>query len=409
MPMKITVLTMFPQSFESFRATPVVGRSIEKGSVDFETVDIKDYADGSFRAIDDSPYGGGPGMILRVDVVSRALDSVRDRDSHTVLLSPRGRTFNQAKAHELAGKKHLVLVCGHYEGVDQRVSDLVDEEISIGDFILTGGEPAAMVICDSVIRLLKGSIRESSTKEESFEAGLLEYPQYTHPLKFRDKLVPEVLLSGNDKEIASWRLRQAIISTITNRPDLFGAMPSQGIGKSGAKLLFFDGMVLKIQSSGNVSDREVLALRWLDGRLPVPKVLFHRDVDGLSYLLMDRLKGRMLCDPIILHNRNRLLKSCAAALKMLWQVDLTDCPFLPEADGAGCSDPVLSHGDFCLPNILADNRGITGFLDLGYCTVTDRKADVDSCLWSLDENLVGRYSDGSETEPVDREYFLSLL
>lgn len=405
--MRISVLTLFPEYFSSFMQSPITKRAMDKGNLDFETVDIKEFADGSFRAIDDSPYGGGPGMILRVDVIAKALESVKDKDSHTILLSPRGRTFNQAKAHELKDKKHLVFICGHYEGVDERVSDLVDEEISIGDFILTGGEPAAMVICDSVIRLLKGSIRDSSTTEESFETGLLEYPQYTHPLRFLDKVVPNILLSGNDKEIASWRMKQAIISTIDHRPDLFDRMPSEGIGLSGAKMLFFDDMVLKIQKESEISNREVEAMRWLKGRLPVPGVLYHVNKDGMSYLLMTKLKGRMLCDPIILHNRNRLLKSCAAALKMLWQVDLTDCPFLK--GNKGNPDLVLSHGDFCLPNILVDNKGVTGFLDLGYCTVSSRQDDIDSCLESLDANLVGRFSDGTETEPVDRPYFKSLL
>ncbi len=404
--MKISVLTLFPESFSSFLQTPVVSRAIRKGSLEFQTVDVKDYAEGSFRAIDDSPYGGGPGMVLRVDVLSKALESVRTESSHTVLLSPRGRTFDQSKAHELSKLEHLVLVCGHYEGVDERFCDMVDEELSIGDFILTGGEPAAMVICDSIIRLLKGSIRESSTKEESFESGLLEYPQYTHPLRFLDKVVPDVLLSGNDAEIAKWRLKEAIISTIKHRPDLFDKLPGEGIGKSGAKLLFLGDFVLKLQKESSISEREVLALRWLDGRLPVPKVIYHENRDGMSYLLMSRLKGRMLCDPPVLHNRNRLLKSTAAALKLLWSVDLSDCPFLSEGKGG---DLVLSHGDFCLPNILCDNRGITGFLDLGYCTVSQREADIESALWSLEANLVGEYSDGVEKEGVDRELFMSLL
>ena len=202
-------------------------------------------------------------------------------------------------------------------------------------------------------------------------------------------------------------MKQAIISTIDHRPDLFDRMPSEGIGLSGAKMLFFDDMVLKIQKESGISNREVEAMRWLKGRLPVPGVLYHVNKDGMSYLLMTKLKGRMLCDPIILHNRNRLLKSCAAALKMLWQVDLTDCPFLKS--NKENPDLVLSHGDFCLPNILVDNKGVTGFLDLGYCTVSSRQDDIDSCLESLDANLVGRFSDGTETEPVDREYFKSLL
>ena len=148
-------------------------------------------------------------------------------------------------------------------------------------------------------------------------------------------------------------------------------------------------------------------MRWLEGKLPVPKVLHHQEKEGFSYLLMTRLKGRMLCDPVILHNRNRLMKSAAAAMKMLWEVDISDCPFLTE--GGGSEDAVLSHGDFCLPNILADNRGITGFLDLGYCTVARKEKDIETCIESLQENLTGRFSDGTETEPLDRDLFVRLL
>ncbi len=405
--MKISLLSIFPESFSSFLATPVARRAMDRGTVDIQCIDIKDFAEGSFRKIDDSPYGGGPGMVLRVDTVCRAIDSVRQENSRIVLLSPKGRPYDQAKARELSRLEHLVLVSGHYEGFDERVRAYVDEEISIGDYILTGGELASQVICDSVVRLLDGSLREGSAEDESFETGLLEYPHYTHPLTFDGKSVPEVLLSGNDAKIKAWRLKQAIIETIKYRPDLFDAMPSQGIGMSGSKVLFLDGYVLKIQPVGPVSEREVLALRWLSGKLPVPEVLYHENRDGLSYLLMDRLKGRMLCESRILHNRRRLLKSCAAALKMLWSVDLSDCPFLEE--GRDCEDAVLSHGDFCLPNILCDNDGITGFLDLGYCTISSRESDIETCLESLEENLIGKYSDGTETEGVDRSDLLDLL
>ena len=184
-------------------------------------------------------------------------------------------------------------------------------------------------------------------------------------------------------------------------------MPGEKTGLSGAKTILFDSCVLKIQESGPRSDREVQAMQWLKGKLPVPEVLYHADRDGMSYTLMTRLKGRMLCDPQILHNRNRLLKSAAAALKMLWSVDVSDCPFREE--GQGIPGAVLSHGDFCLPNILADNSGITGFLDLGYCTVGTKHADVETCIESLESNLTGKFSDGSITEPLDREAFLALV
>ena len=405
--MRISVLSVSPESFESFGKSSVIGKARKNSGLELEVVDIRDYAQGSFRKIDDSPYGGGPGMVLRVDTVSKAINAVREKDSRVVLLSPKGIRFDQRKAHEYAALEHLVLVCGHYEGFDARISAYVDEEISIGDFILTGGELAAMTVCDSVIRLLDGSLREGSAEDESFETGLLEYPHYTHPLEFDGKTVPDVLLSGNDARIKEWRQKQAIIETIKHRPDLFDEIPSESTGCSGARVLVFDSCVLKIQKEGPQSRRELEAMLWLKGRLPVPDVLHHSEKDGLSYILMTRLKGRMLCDPKILHNRSRLLKSAAAAMKMLWAVDVSGCPFRSEA--GDCKDPVLSHGDFCLPNIFADNRGITGFIDLGCCTVGSRQNDIDTCLESLEANLTGRFSDGMPEEPLDRSLFLSLL
>lgn len=405
--MRISVLSIFPETFGSFRRTPVIARAVDSGRLDIGFTDIRDFAEGSFRAVDDSPYGGGPGMVLRVDTVSKAIESVRTGKSHVVLLSPKGKPYDQKKAREFSALDHLVLVCGHYEGFDARISTFVDEEISIGDYILTGGEIAAMAVCDSVVRLLDGSLRQGSADDESFETGLLEYPHYTHPFEFNGEKVPDILLSGNKAGISSWRQRQAIIETIKYRPDLFEKMQGQGIGMSGAKVLMFDDCVLKIEPEGNLPSREAEALLWLKDKLPVPEVIHHEVRDGKSYLLMTRLKGRMLCDPQILHNRNRLMKSCAAALKMLWSVDISDCPFGHE--GAEMKDLVLSHGDLCLPNIFADNKGITGFLDLGYCTLADRQADIDCCIESLEANLTGQFSDGTPEEPLNLNAFLALL
>ena len=403
--MRISVLSIAPESFDTFKTSPVLKKARRNSGLEFEVVDIRDYAEGSFRKIDDSPYGGGPGMVLRVDIVSKAISAVRGTSSHVVLLSPKGKRFDQKKAREFAELDHLVLVCGHYEGFDARISHYVDEEISIGDFILTGGEIPAMAICDSVIRLLGGSLREGSADDESFETGLLEYPHFTHPLEFEGRKVPDVLLSGNDAEIMAWRQTQAIIETIKHRPDLFDEMSADSIGCSGAKVIVLDSCVLKIQKESKESRRELEAMTWLKGKLPVPDVLYHCEKDGLSYILMTRLKGRMLCDPLILHNRNRLMKSCAAALRMLWSVDISDCPFKDE----GNPDAVLSHGDFCLPNVFADNKGITGFIDLGCCAVASRQADIDTCIESLEANLTGRFSDGTAEPPLDRDAFLSLL
>ena len=403
--MRISVLSVSPESFDSFRESSVVRKAKKSGKLELEVTDIRDYAEGSFRKIDDSPYGGGPGMVLRVDTVSKAISAVRGESSQVVLLSPKGVRFDQKKAHEFAALDHLVLVCGHFEGFDARVSQYVDEEISIGDFILTGGEIPAMAICDGVIRLLDGSLREGSADDESFETGLLEYPHYTHPLEYDGRKVPDVLLSGNDAQIKKWRQIQAIIETIEHRPDLFDEMSADSIGCSGARVIIFDSCVLKIQKESKESRRELEAMLWLRGKLPVPDVLHHSEKDGMSYILMTRLKGKMLCDPLILHNRNRLMKSAAAAMKMLWEVDISDCPFKEE----GASDAVLSHGDFCLPNIFADNKGITGFIDLGYCTTAKKQADIDTCIESLEANLTGRFSDGTPEQPLDRAAFLSLL
>ena len=404
--MKISILTIAPETLDSFRKTPVITKAQNNNGFELEVVDIRDYAEGSFRKIDDSPYGGGRGMVLRVDTASRAIEAVRQQSSHVVLLSPKGRPYDQKKAHELAEKEHLVLVCGHFEGTDKRIERYVDEQISLGDFILTGGELAAMAVCDSVARLLPETLREGSAKEESFEDGILEYPQYTHPVEFNGDRVPDVLLTGNDKEIKRFRTIQAIVETIRNRPDLLDRLAEQRgetIGKSDATVIPFDGMFLKIQKESRESEREKLALSWLQGRLPVPKVLACEHKEGKSYILMEKLKGRMLCDPQILHNRSRLTKTAAAALKMLWEVDISDCPF---NDGKGS---VLCHGDLCLPNVFADNRGITGFIDLGNCHIGSREEDVEDCLWSLEANLTGEYSDGTEKEPLDREAFLRLL
>ena len=404
--MKVSILTIAPETFDSFRKTPVITKSEKNNGFELEIVDIRNYAEGSFRKIDDSPYGGGRGMVLRVDTAFRAIEATRKENSHVVLLSPKGRPYDQKKAHELSGLEHLVLVCGHFEGTDARIERYVDEQISIGDFILTGGEIAAMAICDSVARLLPETLREGSATEESFEDGILEYPQYTHPVQFNGDRVPDVLLSGNDREIKHFRTIRAIEDTINNRPDLLEELARQRgetIGKSDAIVIPFDDMILKIQKESKESEREEMALSWLQGRLPVPRVLSCIRKDGFSYILMEKLKGRMLCDPKILHNRNRLTKTAAAAIRMLRAVDISGCPF---NDGQGT---VLCHGDLCLPNIFADNRGITGFIDLGSCHVGSADEDVHTCIWSLEANLTGEYSDGTVEEPLDKEAFLKLL
>lgn len=212
---------MFPESFTSILTLPLIDRAIKRGVVELNIVDIKDYAGGSFRHIDDSPCGGGKGMILRFDTVMRALSSVKREESKVILTSPKGKLYNQKKARELASLSDIIIISGHYEGIDRRVENHVDEIISIGDYVLSGGEIASSVILDSICRLQKGIIRESATEDESHENGLLEYPQYTKPIEYMGERVPSILLSGNHGAIDKWRKREALLDTKRLRPDLF--------------------------------------------------------------------------------------------------------------------------------------------------------------------------------------------
>lgn len=218
--MKLTILTICPEQFGDFLKTPVISRPIDKGLLELEIIDIREYAPGCFRKVDDSPYGGGAGMILRCQPVLDALDACRSADSHVAALAPIGSVFTQKTAQSYAEKEHVILICGHYEGMDARIYAHVDELVSIGDFILTGGELPAMVIADAVARLLKGNIKEDSLKEESFEDGLLEYPQYTRPAEYKGEKVPDVLLSGDHEAIRNWRRQEAWKLTRRLRPDL---------------------------------------------------------------------------------------------------------------------------------------------------------------------------------------------
>lgn len=444
--MKISILTLFPESFDSFLQGPVVSRAIRKGELEIQILDIKTFADGSFRKIDDSPYGGGPGMVLRVDTVSRALESIQSEDSHTIMLSPKGSKYTQKKAHELSQKKHLVLLCGHYEGFDARLDDKVDEMLSLGDFILTGGELAAMTVCDSIVRLLKGSLREGSAEDESFETGLLEYQHYTHPLEYEGKSVPPVLLSGDKKKIEQWRLASSIMQTAKYRPDLFDSksFKTEDIGKSDSRVLMFDSMVLKISQEGEEEEHEKQALTYLEDKLCVPTVLGYEKKAGKAYLLMSRTKGKMLCDPSILQNENRLYKSAIAALRILWNVDITNCPIrctlsdllrrarynvehnrVGAFDVDGFESPkallsylesnrpdeelVFSHGDLCLPNIIVSCRGIEGFIDMGRSGISDKWRDIAILTRSLRDNMAGRYGNAPSPRPFDEEMFFSML
>lgn len=218
--MQFDVLTLFPEMFEPLNES-IIGRAKEKGLININLINIRDFSKNKHKKVDDTPYGGGAGMVMMPDVVYDAYKSLNSKDAKVIYMSPQGQKLNQKKVVELSKEKHIILLCGHYEGIDQRVIDeIVDEEISIGDYVLTGGELPAMIVIDSVSRYIEGVLKDDSTKEESFSEGLLEYPQYTRPEIFNGKQVPEVLLSGHHENIDKWRREQSLINTRKKRPDL---------------------------------------------------------------------------------------------------------------------------------------------------------------------------------------------
>ena len=218
--MRITILTAFPEMFEGFTTTSIIKKAVLQEFVTIELVDVRTYTLNKHQRIDDTPYGGGAGMVMFYQPIADAIKDLRTKDSTVVLLTPTGHLFSQSIAHKLKIKEHLILVCGHYEGYDERVIKHVDHCLSIGDYVLTGGELAAMVVSDAVIRLIDGVIAKDSLEEESFEDGLLEYPQYTNPPSIDDLEVPEVLLSGHHENIRKWRLKESLRKTISYRSDL---------------------------------------------------------------------------------------------------------------------------------------------------------------------------------------------
>ena len=218
--MQFDVLTLFPEMFEPIKQS-ILGKAIENEKIKLKLVNIRDFSKDKHKKVDDTPYGGGAGMVMKPDVVYDAYKSVYEENAKVIYLSPQGKTLNQKKVEELSKEKHLILLCGHYEGIDQRVIDkIVDEEISIGDYVLTGGEIPAMVLIDTVSRYIDGVLNQESIKEESFSQGLLEYPQYTRPEVFEGEKVPEILLSGHHENIEKWRKEQALKITKQKRPDL---------------------------------------------------------------------------------------------------------------------------------------------------------------------------------------------
>lgn len=220
--MRIDVLTLFPEFFDAFKEWSIIGRALKNGIFSFNAVNIRDFSEDKHRRVDDYPFGGGPGMIMKPEPIYNAISSVKSNKSIVIYLSPQGKIFNQNLAKKLSKEEHLILLCGHYEGIDNRIiENHIDMEISIGDYVLTGGEIPAMVLMDSIVRLLPGALTsEESYVDESHYNGLLEHPQYTRPRDFNGLTVPDILLSGNHEKIDKWRKYESLKNTLTKRPDL---------------------------------------------------------------------------------------------------------------------------------------------------------------------------------------------
>ena len=229
--MRVDAVTLFPDMLDRPLSESIVGRARAEGLLELGFVNPRDFTEDRHRTVDDKPYGGGTGMVMMAEPVYRALKKVRKKNSFVILMTPKGRRFDQALALKLAKKKHLVFICGHYEGIDERVTPLADLELSIGDYVLTGGEPAAVVVIDAVTRLVPGVLKKGdATVNETFTGGLLEAPHYTRPAVWRGKAVPKELLSGNHRLIADWRAAQAAELTGKSRPDL--AAPKKAAAKA---------------------------------------------------------------------------------------------------------------------------------------------------------------------------------
>ena len=223
--MRIDVVTIFPELFELPLRTSIIGRAAEQGVVEFGVHDLREHGLGRHRSVDDYPYGGGAGMVMRPEPLFAAVEPLRESGATVILMDAAGERLTDRLARRLSREARLAVLCGRYEGVDDRVRSLVDREVSIGDYVLTGGELPALVLIDAVVRLLPGAIQEASHEDDSFAGGLLEYPQYTRPESFRDMAVPPVLLSGDHGAVERWRRREALRRTLERRPDLLDAAP----------------------------------------------------------------------------------------------------------------------------------------------------------------------------------------
>ena len=218
--MRIDILTLFPDMFNGFKTESIIKRAIDANKVEVNIIDFRNYSQDKNKKVDDTPYGGGSGMVLMCDPIFRAIDDIRTAEAKVIMLTPDGKTYNQKTAYDLSKEKHLILLCGHYEGFDERIRSIVDMEISIGDYVLTGGEYPAMIVADSIIRLIDGVIDENSHLIDSFNDNLLDYETYTKPEEYRGLKVPEVLLSGNHQKIDEFRKNSRYNRTKERRPDL---------------------------------------------------------------------------------------------------------------------------------------------------------------------------------------------
>jgi tRNA (guanine37-N1)-methyltransferase len=246
MGLEIDVVTLFPAMISGPLSDSIPGRIQEHGLVTIRVHDLREWGLGRHRSVDDTPYGGGAGMIFRPEPVAAALASLRRADSTVVLLDPAGEPFGQARATDLAGRAHLVFICARYEGIDDRIRALVDLELSIGDYVLTGGELPALVVIDALIRLLPGAIDPASTDEESFSDGILEYPQYTRPAVFEGRPIPDILTSGDHGAVRRWRRREALRRTLERRPDLLAGRPLSALDQA---------LLAELEAEGRPEDR----------------------------------------------------------------------------------------------------------------------------------------------------------
>ena len=286
--MKIDILTLFPNMFSGFMNESIIKRAIDEKRVTINTVNFRDYAKNKHKKVDDTPYGGGSGMVLMCQPIFDAVDSVRTEKSKVVLLSPQGKKFSQKKAYELSKEEHLIFICGHYEGFDERIRSICDEEISIGDYVLTGGELPAMVITDSIVRLLPGVIDEQSHLNDSFNDNLLDYPTYTKPRNYKGMQVPEVLLSGDHEKIKEWRDEKRLKITSEKRPDLLNKkvkLNKSGIKKNKNKIYIDDVKNIKVTEVKQTKKTGVYKL-FKDDAIRAITVLSPKNITGY------KLKGK---------------------------------------------------------------------------------------------------------------------